>query len=456
MTSYLAQYFNFPESYARITQDGELGRNCGYFRFGPEVCYGQCAGLSTRKTPHQFLADARLDTRASDGTTHLPFDLTQVVDNLRNERYVSDSIFRFSLTSIMAAAYYSVRPFLSVPIRKHIQRVRVRDWDKLTFPRWPVDVTVDNLFEQLMAITLQSRGIDRIPFIWFWPDGAHSCAIVTHDVETTEGRNFCSNLMDIDDRFGIKSSFQIVPERRYGVPSSYLRDIRDRGFEINVQDLNHDGRLYRDRDRFRERSEKINAYGRQWGARGFRAAILYRRQEWFDSLEFSYDMSVPNVAHLDPQHGGCCTVMPYFVGDILELPVTTIQDYSLFHILNDYSIDLWKRQIDLIMEKHGLISFIVHPDYITTPRPRHTYETLLAYLARMRGEKNVWMPIPGEVDRWWRQRAQMRLVPNGDDWRIEGSGKERARIAYASEENGRLVLTVQRASSEVDPSIVRN
>ena len=67
---------------------------------------------------------------------------------------------------------------------------------------------------------------------------------------------------------------------------------------------------------------------------------MYREQEWFDAFEFSYDMSVPNAAHLEPQRGGCCTVMPYFVGDLLELPLTTTQDYSLFHILGDYSISL--------------------------------------------------------------------------------------------------------------------
>jgi hypothetical protein len=451
MTNCLADYYKAPESCVRLAQNGELKKNCGYFRFGSEICYGQCAGLIPSNNPTASLADALFGATTQAGTIYLPFDLAEVVDNLRNELYIRNSM----VNSTAASAYYFVRPLLPVSIRKHIQRVRLNGWDKMTFPRWPVDLTVDNLFERSMLMVLQAQGLKRIPFVWFWPDGASSCAIMTHDVETTAGRDFCSNLMDIDDRFGIKSSFQIVPERRYDVPSSYLRDIRDRGFEINVQDLNHDGRLYRGRSRFLRRTEKINAYGRQWGARGFRAAILYRRQEWFDSLEFSYDMSVPNVAHLDPQNGGCCTVMPYFVGDILELPVTTTQDYSLFHILNDYSIDLWKRQMDIIMEKHGLISFIVHPDYITTPRPRHTYETLLAYLARLRGERNIWMPIPGEVDRWWRQRAQMRLVAEGDDWRIEGSGKERARIAYASEENGRLVLTLQGSSSEVR-SIVRN
>src|SRR5579863_10715728 len=309
----LAEYFRVPASVVRIAQHGELSGN-GFFRFGTETCYGRCAGLSPAAALSGALTDAMPGTTSQNGTVSLPFDLAQVIDNLRNERYLRRSI----LTSATASAYYLVRPLLPVPVRKHLQKMLLMNWDKLLFPHWPVDFTVDKLFERSLLMTLRSQGLDRIPFIWFWPDGASGCVIMTHDVETVEGRDFCSSLMDIDDRFGIKASFQVVPERRYDVPKSYLDDIRNRGFEVNVPDLNHDGRLFRDRDVFLTRVTKINAYGRQWGARGFRAAVLYRRQEWFDALEFAYDMSVPNVAHLDPQHGGCCTVMPYFVGDILE------------------------------------------------------------------------------------------------------------------------------------------
>jgi hypothetical protein len=267
---------------------------------------------------------------------------------------------------------------------------------------------------------------------------------MTHDVETATGRDFCSTLMDINDSFGIKSSFQVVPERRYEVTSSYLSSIRDRGFEVNVQDLNHDGHLYRNRKQFLERAVKINSYGKQYKAAGFRAGVLYRNQDWYEALDFAYDMSVPNVAHLDPQRGGCCTVTPYFIGKILELPVTTTQDYSLFHILKDYSIDLWRNQTELIMEKHGLSSFIIHPDYIIGDRERNTYETLLAYLAQIRDKMGVWLPTPFEVNRWWRQRNQMTLVEDKHGgWRIEGEGKERARVAYASEKDGRIAFTIE-------------
>ena len=320
--------------------------------------------------------------------------------------------------------------------------MHLRGWDRISFPHWPVDRTVNELFELLMIFTLQSQSVERIPFIWFWPEGAPSSAVMTHDVETAQGRDLCGTLMDIDDKYGIKACFSVIPEQRYDVPHTFLDSITQRGFEVAVHDLNHDGRLYRNRQYFTERVAKINSYGRQWKVNGFRAAVLYRRQEWFSDLEFSYDMSVPNVAHLDPQRGGCCTVMPYFVGNLLELPVTTTQDYTLFHILQDYKTDLWKTQIELIMEKHGFLSFIIHPDYATSGPERKVYEALLAYLTELRQERGVWIATPSEVNRWWRQRAGMRIVEDEEGVRIEGEGSERARIGYAGSVDGRLALTL--------------
>ena len=297
-----------------------------------------------------------------------------------------------------------------------------------------------------MLLALKASGASRIPFIWFWPDAKSSCAIMTHDVETRFGRDFCHALMEIDDSFGVKASFQIIPEDRYLVEPVFLQSIRERGFEIVVHDLNHDGHLYRDRDQFLERAVKINSYGKEFGADGFRAAVLYRKQLWYDALNFAYDMSVPNVAHLDPQRGGCCTVMPYFLGGILEIPVTTVQDYTLYNILHDYSISIWKQQTAIIMEKHGCMSFIVHPDYLQQPRQLSVYKELLTYLDRLRQDNNVWITTPREVNRWWRQRAAMTLAEGSDGWHILGTGAERARIAWASEVDGNLVLSLDDAT----------
>jgi hypothetical protein len=445
MNDCLIHYYRCPEHYVRLALRGSLSEKSGFFRLGPDtVCYGKCSGHSPADSPNGTLRDALQDTTIDGDTIRLPFDLGQVVENLRYELYSGEHTNGNGLKAqALTKAYYLIRPLLPVGVRKHIQKWRLRGWDQLQFPQWPVDRTVDQIFEQVMLLSLRSQSGDRVPFIWFWPDGANSCAIMTHDVETAMGRDSCGHLMDLDDSSGIKAAFEIVPQQRYEVTSDFLKSIRQRGFEIVVHDLNHDGRLFSNRQQFLERVASINAYKEQFGAIGFRAAVLYRKQSWFGALDFAYDMSVPNVAHLDPQRGGCCTVMPYFVGKILELPVTTTQDYTLFHILNDYSINLWQKQIDLIMEKHGLISFIVHPDYIGAPRERNIYQALLSHLADLRKERALWITTPGEVNRWWRQRAEMKLVEDRHGLRIEGQGNERARIAYASENNGRIAYTVE-------------
>jgi hypothetical protein len=51
----------------------------------------------------------------------------------------------------------------------------------------------------------------------------------------------------------------------------------------------------------------------------------------------------------------------------------------------------------------------------------------------------LWITLPGDVDRWWRSRNGMTLVRSGDSWRIEGPESDRARVAYASIENDRIV-----------------
>ena len=453
MIDCLIRYYRCPERYLQLARREALPATSSYFQFGPgTTCYGSYCGPQPAQVATGHLHDALRDVVIDDGTTYLPFDPSQVVDNLCREVYAGD--WRQGSSSALAAMYYFLRPALSVGVRRRLQRFHLRGWDKVSFPRWPVDCSVDNLLQQLMLLSLRAAGVERIPFIWFWPDGASSCAIMTHDVETKVGTNFCPTLMDIDDSFGMKASFQIIPEERYGVSPEFLQLIRQRGFEVVVHDLNHDGHLYRNREQFLERAARINSYGKQYGAEGFRAGVLYRKQVWYEALKFSYDMSVPNVAHLDPQRGGCCTVMPYFLGDILEIPVTTIQDYTLFNILNDYSINLWKQQIDIIMAGHGIMSFIVHPDYIMKPRELAVYKALLEHLAHLRRERAVWLTTPGEVNRWWRQRAEMTLVENAQGWQIEGPGKERARIAYASEKEGHLVVTAQ-APSEQSLSALR-
>jgi hypothetical protein len=114
------------------------------------------------------------------------------------------------------------------------------------------------------------------------------------------------------------------------------------------------------------------------------------------------------------------------------------QDHTLFNVLETYSLDLWRKQMDLIMKQHGLISFIIHPDYIQTTKSRNVYLQLLAHLSEIRDKAGVWIALPREVDTWWRQRSNMRLVRKSEEWHIEGEGADRAKIAYATVSNDSL------------------
>jgi hypothetical protein len=94
--------------------------------------------------------------------------------------------------------------------------------------------------------------------------------------------------------------------------------------------------------------------------------------------------------------------------------------------------------MEIIVAGHGVINFIIHPDYITTGRAGDLFREMLEKLSRLRSDKNVWVPLPRDVDRWWRQRNEMSLMPDGRGWKIKGSGSERARIAYACIDGERL------------------
>jgi hypothetical protein len=446
----LRDFYGVGLSTLHLKESGNLQGPAGFFRFGPDItCYGTSSSGSSLDVRLAGRYDAFNAVDYTNSGTFLPFDFSSVIENLRRERYVEQlygGIKGLTRSPRIRRGYYALRERLPGKIRQQIQKVYFKDWQKIPFPNWPVDFTADSLHEEFLKLTMQAQGLTKIPFIWFWPEGASACAILTHDVETLVAREFSSKLMDLDHSYGFRASFQVVPEGCYQVPRGYLREIRSRGFEFNIHDLNQKGYLFHDKREFARRAKLINGYVHTYGARGFRAAGMYRNLDWYDSFEFSYDMSVPNVAHLERQPGGCCTVMPFFVRNILEIPLTTSQDHSIFNTLGDYSIELWKRQIALILKRNGLISFLTHPDYLIDLKPRGVYDSLLTHLRKICDRHNVWHALPGELDRWWRARSKMKIVSTNDGWQIEGPDRERARIAYANLEGDHLTYTVEDAA----------
>ena len=84
--------------------------------------------------------------------------------------------------------------------------------------------------------------------------------------------------------------------------------------------------------------------------------------EWLPELPVSYDCSVPHSDPYEPQPGGCCSLWPFFLGSLVELPYTLPQDHTLFTLLRAGSVDLWLSQVDAIEQRFGLVQCLSHPD----------------------------------------------------------------------------------------------
>jgi hypothetical protein len=455
VVSAISDYYRIPESTIRFCRNTGPQAEPGFFKFNAIPCFGRCS-VPVAQTADGHLIDCASNARVAAGALSLDFDPDELAENLRRERYVSSGR-RSALSKVVhrsaRGVYYGLRPMLPVAVRKYIQRAHASGWRDVVFPQWPLDASLDMLFERLLLLAMESEGVDRLPFIWFWPDGHRAAVILTHDVETAAGRDFCSRLMDLNESYGIHSSFQVVPEQRYRVPAEFLNEIQERGFEVNIHDLNHDGSLFFEKDEFVRRAAKINDYGRRFGALGFRSAVLYRNLEWLGALDFVYDMSVPNSAPLDPQRGGCCTVMPYFIDGLVELPLTTVQDYSLFHVLGIYEMEVWERQITSILSHYGLLSFLIHPDYVIESRAQDAYRRLLERLRGCVAQHNCWLPLPREVAHWWKQRHEMKLVKGSTGWEVRGNGAEHARVAWAISHRGQLIYSLD-GDSDTFPGIL--
>ena len=152
------------------------------------TCYGRSSAGFIKPQIEEDLYDVSANVAASDSGLRLPFDPGEIIDNLRLERYPGAR--ESWLRAIAREAYYLARPLLSPSVRRQIQRFQLKGSKKLTFPSWPVDRTVENICDQLLSILLKATGAERVPVIWFWPEGKCSCAIMTHDVDSELGTKF--------------------------------------------------------------------------------------------------------------------------------------------------------------------------------------------------------------------------------------------------------------------------
>jgi peptidoglycan/xylan/chitin deacetylase (PgdA/CDA1 family) len=341
--------------------------------------------------------------------------------------------------------YYAIKPLVPHRLRMAARRVHAR-YVHPSFPHWPIEPLLIDHQRAVWQRALSERPASRLPLVGFWPDGRRFAVIVTHDVESARGIANMRSLLEIEREHGVCSSWNFVAEW-YPIPAETFELVRSSGGEIGLHGIRHDGLLFSDRRSFSEALPAIQRYMREWEAVGFRSPATHRNAEWMRELGCLYDSSFPDTDPYEPQPGGCCSIFPYFLGDVVELPVTMVQDHTLWEVLRQPNIDLWRQKGDWVMANQGLVNVIVHPDYVRSAKRLELYSELLGYLRQRVDERHGWHALPREVAGWWKARAQMRVVEDGAVAHIAcdgpaGGWSDRATVAWACEQDGSVSIDV--------------
>ena len=361
--------------------------------------------------------------------------------------------------------YYRFKPYLPWRLRIAARRVVARAQRRRSTHIWPINEQAGH----------QPAGWPG------WPDGKKFVLVLTHDVEGAKGLAKCGKLMELEKRLGFRSSFNFIPEGEYQVPAALRQELAANGFEVGVHDLRHDGKLYWRRSQFSQNARSINGYIKEWGAKGFRSGFMLHDHDCLNGLDIEYDASTFDTDPFEPQPEGAHTIFPFWVqrpagGGYVEMPYTLPQDSTMFLVLQETSPEIWKRKLEWLVQRGGMVLLNVHPDYVNfegqrpgpAEYPAAWYEEFLQHVKQnYAGQYSN--PLARDLATWYRQNCvaeAFKAVPaNGVASPLSTpaepnlKGKRAAVVLYsyyASDPRPRRETeALQRAGMEVDVICLR-
>ena len=303
--------------------------------------------------------------------------------------------------SFLRRSYYTLKPFLPRQLTRRLRQLHSPS-ARASFPLgWPIEDRYVRFQWEVMRQLLDITGQQSLYFKNFWPHRQRFAFVLTHDVETQEGQAYVRAVADLDESYGFHSSFNFVPEC-YHLDHELITDLVERGFEIGVHGLRHDGKLFLSKAEFKRRVERINAHLKELGAVGFRSPLTMRNPEWMQALEIEYDLSFFDTDPYEPMPGGTMSIWPFMLGRFVELPYTLAQDCTVGMVLGERTPRLWLRKLDYIENNYGMALINTHPDYLKDP---NIWKMYVDFLQTVKERGNYWHALPRDVARWWRARA---------------------------------------------------
>ncbi|MBN2452679.1 MAG: radical SAM protein [Candidatus Omnitrophica bacterium] len=264
---------------------------------------------------------------------------------------------------------YTSVPFnyqkIPAPVRYYGQKLfRRGSPPSSSFPLWPYEGSL----ERLRRASSKSLPEDCLRYTGrvSWPGDKKCALILTHDIENGNNWKWVKAIAEAEMEYGFRSSWNVVP-RLYRIDYSVLDWLARNGFEIGLHGYNHDNKLaFLSEAHIRRRMDACKDIIGAYKMAGFRSPSWLRSGCLFRVLQdyFSYDCSVLDVDYISPAGvGGCCSVFPYMIGSLVELPTTLPYEFPVQCGVKPEDLNaFWKSKISRIKDDMGCVTVVTHPD----------------------------------------------------------------------------------------------
>ncbi|MBU2637740.1 MAG: hypothetical protein KJ955_02105 [Nanoarchaeota archaeon] len=366
---------------------------------------GMYAGIDINGTAYSIIktAPGKVELGNADG----------IINALLDEEYYPKKRPSYS---------YFPFPYTKIPVfaRLFLFKVLLKFKKDPGFPAWPVEKSVEAIRHLFMGALSHAYG-KPADYIGFWPKGQEFALLLTHDCDSETAFKWVEYIREMEKNYGFRSSWNIVPKKYY-IDFQKLRYLKKEGCEIGIHDYDHTGSLpYLGREEIAKRISESKKLLSEFNPQGFRSALLNRNAEFLSVLAESmlYDSSIPDTDIYSPVYfrNGACTIYPFFIKSMVELPLSMQQDFRLKRMgMKPKQIaEAWKLKLDFIARVGGLATLNVHPDDFISGSEKYlnAYEDFMKYASKL----NPWNEIPANAALWWKERDSAALK----DGKIIGS-----------------------------------
>jgi peptidoglycan/xylan/chitin deacetylase (PgdA/CDA1 family) len=152
------------------------------------------------------------------------------------------------------------------------------------------------------------------------------------------------------------------------------------------------------------------------------------RKEMFSKKKWLDYQTILESYHADDE--ASFFVLPYFIKDMVEIPVSVPDDDILIQRLQlrngELMRSVWKEMLNKTVRNHELMVLQLHPERF------HSFRFALEHLIQLSQEKKkIWTASLGAIADWWRERSRFKfqITPvSKTQYRIHANASNRATI----------------------------